>query len=129
MKKTLLALAALLLLFCLAACGEAETLRAAVPTPAPAEESTPRPKASPPSERPVTHEEAEAAPTEEPAPREEAEAAPAVYVLNTNTKKFHAPDCSSVGDMSEKNKQIFEGSREQVEAMGYEACKRCGGGA
>lgn len=115
MRKTLLALAALLLLLCLAACGEAETLRAAVPTPAPVEEATPRPKASPPSERPVTH--------------EEAEAAPAVYVLNTNTKKYHAPDCPSVDDMSEKNKQIFEGTREQVEAQGFAACKRCGGGA
>lgn len=27
------------------------------------------------------------------------------YILNTNTKKFHYPRCSSVGKMSEKNKK------------------------
>ncbi len=115
MKKTLLALAALLLLLCLAACGEAETLRAAAPTPAPVSDPTPRPKASPPPELAVQ--------PDPDTPRQQ------VFVLNTNTKKYHAPDCPSVDDMSEKNKQIFEGTREQVEAMGFSACKRCGGGA
>ena len=47
------------------------------------------------------------------------------YVLNTNTKKFHYPSCSSVDQMSAKNKQDFTGTREQVIAMGYDACKRC----
>lgn len=41
------------------------------------------------------------------------------YVLNTNTKKFHYPTCSSVDDMKEKNKQIYTGSREEVINMGY----------
>ena len=27
------------------------------------------------------------------------------YVLNTNTKKFHRPSCSSVSQMKEKNRQ------------------------
>lgn len=47
------------------------------------------------------------------------------YVLNTNTKKFHYPSCSSVDQMSAKNRQDFTGTREQVIAMGYDACKRC----
>lgn len=47
------------------------------------------------------------------------------YVLNTNTKKFHYPTCSSVNDMKEKNKQIYTGSREEVINMGYAPCKRC----
>lgn len=47
------------------------------------------------------------------------------YVLNTNTKKFHYPTCSSVDDMKEKNKQIYTGSGEEVINMGYVPCKRC----
>ena len=47
------------------------------------------------------------------------------YVLNTNTKKFHYPTCSSVDDMKEKNKQIYTGSRDEVINMGYVPCKRC----
>ena len=47
------------------------------------------------------------------------------YVLNTNTKKFHYPTCSSVDDMKEKNKQIYTDSREEVINMGYVPCKRC----
>lgn len=47
------------------------------------------------------------------------------YILNTNTKKFHYPDCSSVKQMAEKNKQEYTGSREDVISMGYDACKRC----
>ena len=47
------------------------------------------------------------------------------YVLNTNTKKFHYPTCSSGDDMKEKNKQIYTGSREEVINMGYVPCKRC----
>ncbi|MBU5474244.1 DNA/RNA non-specific endonuclease [Roseburia sp. MSJ-14] len=47
------------------------------------------------------------------------------YILNTNTKKFHYPDCSSVNDMKEKNKEAFTGSREEVIEMGYSPCGRC----
>lgn len=47
------------------------------------------------------------------------------YILNTNSKKFHYPDCSSVADMSEKNKQEYTGSREDLINNGYEPCKRC----
>ena len=47
------------------------------------------------------------------------------YVLNTNTHKFHRPDCSSVKDMSEKNKKIVTESREEIIEDGYTPCKKC----
>lgn len=47
------------------------------------------------------------------------------YILNTNTKKFHYPDCSSVKQMAEKNKQEYTGNRDDVISMGYDPCKRC----
>ena len=47
------------------------------------------------------------------------------YVLNTNSHKFHYPDCESVADMNPKNRLDFHGSREEVIAMGYVPCKRC----
>lgn len=47
------------------------------------------------------------------------------YILNSNTKKFHYPYCSSVDDIAEKNKQEFTGSREDAVNLGYEPCKRC----
>ena len=47
------------------------------------------------------------------------------YILNTNTRKFHYPNCSSVKDMKEKNKQEYTGSRDDIIAMGYAPCKRC----
>ena len=46
------------------------------------------------------------------------------YILNTNSKKFHRPNCSSVLDMKEKNKLEFVGSREKVIEMGYSPCGR-----
>ena len=47
------------------------------------------------------------------------------YVLNTNTKKFHLSDCASVSRMSEKNKLIYEGNRQDVINQGYDPCKKC----
>ena len=47
------------------------------------------------------------------------------YILNTNTKKFHLPDCSSVTDMDEDNREGFSGSREELIDMGYEPCGHC----
>lgn len=47
------------------------------------------------------------------------------YVLNTNTKKFHTPYCSSVKDMKDKNKKETTMSREEVISQGYTPCKRC----
>lgn len=49
----------------------------------------------------------------------------ATYILNTNTRKFHNPSCSSVGQMNESNKQEYTGSRDDLISQGYEPCKRC----
>ena len=47
------------------------------------------------------------------------------YILNTNNKKFHTEDCSSVKDIKDKNKQNYTGSREDLLLQGYEPCGRC----
>ena len=47
------------------------------------------------------------------------------YVLNLNSMKFHYPACSSVGKMSEKNKQIVDWSREELMEKGYAPCGSC----
>ena len=47
------------------------------------------------------------------------------YVLNTNSRKFHAPGCSSVDDIQPENREDYSGSREYLIAQGYEPCKRC----
>lgn len=49
----------------------------------------------------------------------------AEYVLNTNSKKFHLPSCSSVDQMSPKNREDVEDTRENLIANGYDPCKRC----
>ena len=47
------------------------------------------------------------------------------YILNTSSQKFHSPSCSSVSKMSEKNREEYTGTREELLAMGYEACGSC----
>lgn len=47
------------------------------------------------------------------------------YVANTNTGKFHYPNCSSVDDMKEENKMLFSGTRDELISKGYIPCKRC----
>lgn len=47
------------------------------------------------------------------------------YVLNTNTKKFHYPDCKSVKQMKDKNKLIEETTRETLIERGYDPCGNC----
>ena len=47
------------------------------------------------------------------------------YVLNTNTKKFHRPDCSSVSSMKSKNRYDSTQSYEEITAAGYVPCKNC----
>ena len=59
-------------------------------------------------------------------PESEPEAEPVVtYVGNANSHKFHAPWCSSVNDMKDRNKVFFYGDRQEVIDAGYEPCKRC----
>ena len=47
------------------------------------------------------------------------------YVLNTNTRKIHRPDCSSIDDIKAKNKQVFNGTKEELISEGYSPCDRC----
>ncbi|WP_022770138.1 DNA/RNA non-specific endonuclease [Butyrivibrio sp. NC2007] len=47
------------------------------------------------------------------------------YVVNTNSRKFHIPSCDSVKDMKEKNKLLYEGTRDELIRQGYDPCKRC----
>lgn len=123
---------------------EATSTQETVETTSPTEmatESTAAPTTEPPttpSTLPAT--EPTSAPTEPPAPTdppettepptqatepEETEPVGTTYVLNTNSHKFHLPSCSSVDQMSEKNKRVFVGSREEVIQMGYEPCQNC----
>ena len=70
---------------------------------------TPTPSPEPEKQEPVTG----------------SEALQADYILNTNTKKFHYPTCSSVNDMKEKNKQEFFGTRDEAISNGYSPCGCC----
>lgn len=47
------------------------------------------------------------------------------YVLNTNSKKFHKPDCESVTKMNKENKKDYSGSREALLNQGYSPCGIC----
>ena len=47
------------------------------------------------------------------------------YILNTNTKIFHRPSCSSVKQMKESNKKSSSESRDALIAAGYDPCKKC----
>lgn len=47
------------------------------------------------------------------------------YICNTNTRKFHNPDCSSAKDTRGKNRKKTKETREQLLQQGYEPCGRC----
>lgn len=47
------------------------------------------------------------------------------YVLNTNTKKFHKPDCSGAESMKPENRELYTGSREALIEEGYAPCGQC----
>lgn len=47
-----------------------------------------------------------------------------VYVLNTNSKKIHKENCSSVSDMADSNK-AYSFNYEEAINQGYEPCGRC----
>ncbi len=64
---------------------------------------------------------APAAPATPEAPAAEATT---TYVANANTGKFHHAHCSSVDQMSEKNK-VFLDDRDTIISQGYGPCKRC----
>lgn len=47
------------------------------------------------------------------------------FIANKNTKKFHYPSCSSVGQMNDSNKKYLNCSRDQAIQQGYDPCGRC----
>lgn len=47
------------------------------------------------------------------------------FVLNKNSKRFHKPDCKSVGNMKEKNREYYSGSRDDLISKGYKPCGSC----
>lgn len=48
------------------------------------------------------------------------------FIVNTNTKKFHKPECDSAKKMSSSNKKTYKGSRESLISNGYSPCQKCG---
>lgn len=47
------------------------------------------------------------------------------YIININSKKFHKESCSSVKDISSKNKKTYTGLKDNLIDQGYEPCKNC----
>lgn len=47
------------------------------------------------------------------------------YILNTSSRVFHFPDCSSVKKMKDHNKKEFHGTRDEAIAQGYKPCGNC----
>lgn len=47
------------------------------------------------------------------------------YVLNTSSKKFHDPACTSVPTIKEKNREEYSGERAVLIERGFAPCKRC----
>lgn len=88
---------------------EETTEATAEPTAEPATEASTEPTAEPTTE-----------PTDQPTEDNGRD-----YVLNTNTKKFHYPQCSSAKSIKDKNKAAFHGTREELIAMGYDPCGKC----
>lgn len=47
------------------------------------------------------------------------------YILNTNSRKFHRPDCSSTSQISDANREEYTGTREELIEQGYTPCGYC----
>ncbi len=47
------------------------------------------------------------------------------YIINKNTKRFHLPECSSVVEMKEKNKEYSDLNRDELIKQGYQPCGKC----
>lgn len=47
------------------------------------------------------------------------------FVLNTSSKKFHKPSCSSISNIKQENKEVYKGSRDALISQGYDPCKKC----
>lgn len=90
-----------------------------VETPAEPEKNDAAPVVTPPAA--VEAEPAKETPAKE-APAPVPQSNPVIG--NRNSKIYHEPGCSSVNDMSEKNKVNFD-SAEAAKSSGYKPCSRC----
>lgn len=54
-----------------------------------------------------------------------ASAEDADYVINKNSGKFHTSDSSCVGKINSENREYYHGTKEELLAEGYTACKIC----
>ena len=86
-------------------------------------ETEPASDAEPGSSAPSAEPPSTQKPTE--APTEPTTAAEHDYVVNTNTKKFHYPTCSSVGKIKPSNRSDRHCSRDVLIAEGYDPCGNC----
>lgn len=57
--------------------------------------------------------------------KSEAPAEKCDYVLNTNSKKIHYPECSSAEKISDKNREEYNGYIEDLIKDGYTKCGNC----
>lgn len=123
--KRLLCITLLGILVLLAACGE----KSAEIVLTPLERATPEFASDEPVKNieirtPFGH--AVAALPPESAPLTEgSDAAERHYVLNTGSRRFHAPTCPSVQEMKAENRTDYTGSRDELIARGYQPCGRC----
>lgn len=65
------------------------------------------------------------APVQEEVPAEQPAANTFTYVINTNSGKFHYPNCSSAKKISDENRSEYTGTRDELIAQGYDPCERC----
>jgi beta-lactamase superfamily II metal-dependent hydrolase len=47
------------------------------------------------------------------------------YIINTNTGKFHLPDCTLAKTIKAENRKLYTGTREELINQGLEPCKSC----
>jgi len=47
------------------------------------------------------------------------------YILNTNTLRFHKPNCTGVKEGNSRNQQSFTGTRDELIRQGYSPCGNC----
>ena len=57
--------------------------------------------------------------------QEDTELLEVTYVLNTNTMRFHLPDCPSVDEMKPQNRRETDESRQELIDRGYTPCGQC----
>ena len=49
----------------------------------------------------------------------------AAFILNTNTMRFHKPDCKGAATIKEHNRKLFYGTRDEALEAGYVPCGMC----